>query len=397
MSLCHHSGRLHRWRCTAFALLLLSSSVLQHVGTSSSLDLDRVHRTRSTKSWVSLSFLLFSLLETISLLLFASFLQNYLPCLLKLVFSLLLVASVFSFRFLPSNVPLLNQYLTAGCDVNATSDFFSQIDGDYLDGATALIIAATDHCNDAVTLLLQNGANVLLTNRNGESAIHRACWSGTEAILDQLIEFGALLDEPNFNGLTPSREKSLVWCSDGCSTRWSWENCGVFFEWKSQRKQTRVIDVSLVNSSYEGNTAAHFAASQNRSNILRLLMDHNCSLSLVNHDNHTPIDYCTESRITCFLLTGWVFSLVGYCRGKVPSLGKPVTPYTCLVPFQLPPALLPLFMIGLNVMRHVAYGIGVYPVFPFCMLQVGLILMWQTVLWAACSSETSVRMRRTAS
>ena len=123
---------------------------------------------------------------------------------------MLLVASVFSFRFLPSNVPLLNQYLTAGCDVNATSDFFSQIDGDYLDGATALIIAATDHCNDAVTLLLQNGANVLLTNRNGESAIHRACWSGNEAILDQLIEFGALLDEPNFNGLTPSREKSLV-------------------------------------------------------------------------------------------------------------------------------------------------------------------------------------------
>ena len=122
-------------------------------------------------------------------------------------FSSPLAASASSPSLSSSNISLLDQYLTAGCDINCTSDFFSQVDGDYLDGATALIIAATHHANELVNHLLQNGADVTLTNRNGDSALHRACWSGDLEILQKLVEYGALIDGPNYNGLTPCTER----------------------------------------------------------------------------------------------------------------------------------------------------------------------------------------------
>lgn len=55
--------------------------------------------------------------------------------------------------------------------------------------------------------MLQNGADVTLTNRNGDSALHRACWSGDLEILQKLVEYGALIDGPNYNGLTPCTER----------------------------------------------------------------------------------------------------------------------------------------------------------------------------------------------
>ena len=46
---------------------------------------------------------------------------------------------------------------------------------------------------DAIYPFLQGlpGADVTLTNRNGDSALHRACWSGDLEILQKLVEYGA--------------------------------------------------------------------------------------------------------------------------------------------------------------------------------------------------------------
>jgi hypothetical protein len=58
-------------------------------------------------------------------------------------------------------------------DINATSDFFSYQHGSYMEGATALIIAVNDHCNDVAASLLRSIKDVNITNANGESAVHR--------------------------------------------------------------------------------------------------------------------------------------------------------------------------------------------------------------------------------
>ena len=55
--------------------------------------------------------------------------------------------------------------------------------------------------------------------------------------------------------------------------------------------------------SCEGNTAAHFAASQNRKDILRLLMRYGASFCLTNLEKRTAIDYCTESPAIYTILT----------------------------------------------------------------------------------------------
>ena len=134
-----------------------------------------------------------------------------------------------------SSHPLLNQFLTAGCDVNCTSDFFSQVDCDYLDGATALIIAATHHANKLVSFLLENGADVTLTNRNGDSALHRACWSGNLEALQKLVEYGAMVDRPNFNGMTPRSDGESVGRSDDRGAGGLSRHRGVFAEAERER------------------------------------------------------------------------------------------------------------------------------------------------------------------
>ena len=57
--------------------------------------------------------------------------------------------------------------------------------------------------------------------------------------------------------------------------------------------------------SLEGNTAAHFAASQNRRDILPLLMHYSASLCLTNLEKRTAIDYCTEPIAIYSILTGY--------------------------------------------------------------------------------------------
>lgn len=82
-----------------------------------------------------------------------------------------------------------------------------------------------------------------LANRNGDTALHRACWSGNLEVLQDLVDYGALIDEPNYNGLTPRRDGNRVKCSDGGVAGGISEDCGVSFEPESQYESAGVSEV----------------------------------------------------------------------------------------------------------------------------------------------------------
>lgn len=68
-----------------------------------------------------------------------------------------------------------------------------------------------------------------------------------------------------------------------------------------------------------------------------------------------------------------------------------MSPFVCAKPFQLPKSLLPLFKIGINVMRNVACGTAIYRVYPFCLLQVGEIGAFEIIVHGAIgASETNL-------
>ena len=90
-------------------------------------------------------------------------------------------------------------------DINTTSEFFSQRECSYLDTATALIIAANDHANTVLEYLIEQGADVMCVNANGETALHRACWSDNASVVELLITYGIPIDQENHMMMTPCR------------------------------------------------------------------------------------------------------------------------------------------------------------------------------------------------
>ena len=77
-----------------------------------------------------------------------------------------------------------------------------------------------------------------------------------------------------------------------------------FFKQRANVNQQECVWINRMNRSYEGNTAAHFAASQNRKDILRLLMRYDASFCLTNLEKRTAIDYCTDPPAIYSILTG---------------------------------------------------------------------------------------------
>jgi ankyrin repeat protein len=87
----------------------------------------------------------------------------------------------------------LKAVLAQGADINARN---------HHDGATALIRAASAGYTEGVELLLQRGADVLITDFNGTSALMAATRQGCAAIVDLLLARGADVNRQNARGTT---------------------------------------------------------------------------------------------------------------------------------------------------------------------------------------------------
>jgi uncharacterized protein len=88
------------------------------------------------------------------------------------------------------------------------------------DGTTPLMVAAKSSCNDdnqddnlsaqnkeqslqAVMAIVEMGADINAANKSGETALHKAAFSGTESVVQYLADKGAIIDVVNKNGETP--------------------------------------------------------------------------------------------------------------------------------------------------------------------------------------------------
>ncbi len=89
------------------------------------------------------------------------------------------------------DIKAIEKALTA-IDVNARG----------LDGATALIIAASTGQLDAIRMLLAIGANADAVDDQGQSALTHAVNFGRTDIVETLLAAGAKLDAPDHQGMT---------------------------------------------------------------------------------------------------------------------------------------------------------------------------------------------------
>ncbi|MGY8813816.1 MAG: ankyrin repeat domain-containing protein [Gammaproteobacteria bacterium] len=88
------------------------------------------------------------------------------------------------------------------------------------DGTSPLMVAAKSSCNDdnqddnlsaqnkeqslqAVMAIVEMGADINVANKSGETALHKAAFSGTKSVVQYLADNGAIIDVVNKNGETP--------------------------------------------------------------------------------------------------------------------------------------------------------------------------------------------------
>jgi len=89
--------------------------------------------------------------------------------------------------------------------VNALLDFGADVNSRNRRGEPALSIAAIQGKLAIVQCLLRRGANVNITDSNGNTCVHYACWNQqfVKAIVSELLKYGADINQSNGNGITP--------------------------------------------------------------------------------------------------------------------------------------------------------------------------------------------------
>ena len=85
-----------------------------------------------------------------------------------------------------NNTKRLHEIVSSGTGIS-TSTLDSKIAG----GTTGLIIASGKGYSEVVQLLLEDGADPNIQNKDGESSLHRACHGGHVDIIRMLLDYGA--------------------------------------------------------------------------------------------------------------------------------------------------------------------------------------------------------------
>lgn len=109
------------------------------------------------------------------------------------------------------NFEMMHYFIKFGVDVN-----LQQFDSNSnKDGCTPLIYAANANennqmetsyetrCNETIKLLLNNGANVNQSKRNGSTPLYAACFDGLDSAVQLLLSNGANINLWRKDGLTP--------------------------------------------------------------------------------------------------------------------------------------------------------------------------------------------------
>lgn len=192
---------------------------------------------------------------------------------LSLLFALLLPALVHAGAYEDMEEALIRndsgaaiELLKRGMDVNTVDRA----------GNTLLIQAMRSDVPELIDYLLQRRARVNTRNRNGETALSIAAYTGNLPQVKRLVEAGA---EVNFYGWTP-------------------------LAYAAYNGHLEIVDYLLkhgaeINAKTQnGSTALFFAARFGHLEVVKLLLKNKADATIANESGETAIDWALKSRNT---------------------------------------------------------------------------------------------------
>jgi len=143
-------------------------------------------------------------------------------------------------------------------------------------GNTLLTQAIRQDIPDLFEQLMQRRARLNTRNRNGETALSIAAYTGKTAYVTRLVEAGA---EVNFYGWPP-----LAYAA---------------FNGHAQIAEYLLKRGAEINATTEnGSTALFFAARYGHLEVVKLLLNHEADVSVANELGETAVDWAVKGRNT---------------------------------------------------------------------------------------------------
>ncbi|BBB15452.1 ankyrin 2 neuronal isoform 4 [Candidatus Rickettsiella viridis] len=189
--------------------------------------------------------------------------------------------------------------------IDKNSFFLSMVDKEY--GATPLhrVIRSTHDDLSTIALLLEHGAPIDKTDKEGDTPLHYACQKGNAAVVKLLLEKGASINKVNKNEDTPLHYackegnqaivKLLLEKNASASIR---NNEGETpFDDACRNGNVAIVklflkeDISINTPNEDGNTPLHHACRENHEAIVQLLLEDGADLSInmKNEQGNTPL------------------------------------------------------------------------------------------------------------
>ena len=170
------------------------------------------------------------------------------------------------------NVETIKLLLNNGANINITDD----------DGNTALHLAAKRGRANAISVLLESGSDVNKAGRRGNTALHMAIQQGHTPCVQELLKHRRV------NAMQRNREQNTP--LQVCAYMNRQECLRVLLMYREVSEDMNAVD-------RYGNTALHYAANGRRGIVNLLLSQTNCDVTIRNVDNQTAADIAHAQRL----------------------------------------------------------------------------------------------------
>ena len=168
------------------------------------------------------------------------------------------------------------------------------------EGNTPLYYACMKGYRDIVNLLLDNDADVFVSNNLSETPLHAASRSGNKEIIGKLVQYGAELDATDNEGRTPlirllenrRTDTALFLIEQGADTEIADNTGHKAIDYATARGLREVVERLSTGSTADthGNTPLHQAAFNGQSEIVRSLLSTFPDMTdATNDDGETPL------------------------------------------------------------------------------------------------------------
>lgn len=192
-----------------------------------------------------------------------------------------------------------NSHQTAACSDRKLMMANLSVDGDGVDEANEKNVASNNRSDQLVQRLVENGANINIKDKEGNSAMHYAIENIHEDVTLLLLNRGADADAVNKKGNNPLHLASAVNNKELA--------CLVV---------KHVSDIEIKNS--DGETCLHIAAKNDTTEVAAVILNNGAHVNSANMSGNTPL-HCACMQATSKATTGLLLSKGAdvNCRDKM--------------------------------------------------------------------------------